>query len=266
MWFLLALLLLLISSCATSLHVNTTEVASPQVPREFDGFLILFLSDLHINDMLPRDYFEKVLDKVVALKPDLILLGGDFVDGNTSDVRDALQLLEVLPAEISYAVLGNHDSLVSTRLITEELEALGITLLDNRSLRVEKEGAWIVLAGVGDYYFDVADSQAALEGIETEEFCLFLSHTPDLYPRVREDERVDLMLAGHTHGGQVTLFGLWAPFMPLWNKKYWRGSYRSEINQLIISNGVGVSKLPLRIFAAPALERIVLTRGEKDED
>lgn len=256
------ILSLLCAGCATNLKINEIEHSSQPVPDSFNGYRIVFISDLHINSLLPREYFEEVMDQVVSLEPDLVLLGGDYVDGDTQNIEEALEVLRPLQSYPCIAVLGNHDHWESSDEVLAALEDLGIEVLLNRSMEISLEDQSILVCGVDDLYFGYPDIEAALERAHVSQFTILLSHSPEIYTEIQYDPRVDLMLAGHSHGGQVTLFGLWAPVLPLADRQFWRGSYESDYNRLIISNGVGVNKLPIRVFASPGIELIRLGTEE----
>lgn len=243
------------------MRVKKTKIEWDSLSANGEDLRIVFISDLHINSLLPASYYQKVVQKIVKLEPDLILMGGDYVDSHTEDIVTSLQLLKPLMQFPVVGVLGNHDIWESERLVTDTLTHLGVILLKNESQIVNIDGISLALCGVEDLYSANPNLKGALRGIGEADFSILLSHSPELYRTVREEYRVDLMLSGHSHGGQVTLFGLWAPILPLNDKSYWRGTYTSEQNQLIVTNGIGVYKYPLRVFAAPSIELILLSNG-----
>lgn len=257
-------LFMLVSGCATNIAVRNTEIRSRDIPKEFDGSVIVFVSDFHINRLLPMEYFEEVIDKINGLEPDVVLLGGDYVDWDTMDMDEAFRMLSRLPQGKTYGVLGNHDNWFRFFPMKQSLQDSGIILLQNDSVRFAGSGGDFVIAGIDDYLSGRPDIDKALSGVTEKDFCVLLSHSPQPYSTVKDDTRVNVMLAGHSHGGQVTFFGLWAPILPLDAKTYWRGRYDSEGNFLLITNGIGTNKLPIRIFARPAIERIVLKRETQE--
>lgn len=252
---------LLFLSCQ-SFSVNEQPFESSDLPASFDGFFMVFLSDLHMNRFNKNSYYEELVAEVETLNPDLILLGGDYIDGDTEDILASLELLKPLRRFPVYYVMGNHDNWENRSMVMEGMSSMGFRLLDNRRLVFEHGEGQIILAGLADFYTDTLEIEESLKGVEEEDFCIVLSHSPEPYVFLRNDPRVDLMLSGHTHGGQVTFFGLWAPVLPLYDKSYWRGTYASELNQLIISNGIGYSQIGIRVFARPGLEWIVLESFE----
>ncbi len=262
-FILTAIFLLIFSGCATILTVKKSTVYAEDLPEESEEIRIVFISDLHISRLLPESYFTETVKKVLALKPDILLLGGDYIDGHTEDFDSALEKLAPLADLNNAAVLGNHDNFVSPYDVRGKLESLGFTVLDNSTAEFQIGGQKLTVAGLADYYTDFPEIQLALNDVKNEEFCILLSHSPEIYSIVRNDMRVDLMLSGHSHGGQITFFGLYAPVLPLQNHEYWRGSYSSDINRLIVSNGIGVSGMPVRFFADPHIELIRLKKYRK---
>ena len=254
------LLTIFIVGCAKNVAVREKIIESNQIPVSFDSYTIIFISDLHINSLIKEDYFLKVSKIINEISPDLILLGGDYVDSNTENIDKAFLLLENIAQTNTIAVLGNHDNWISNEKIKNKLHGINISTLENSFVRLKKNSNEIVISGLADDFSDSIDIDRALSGVRKDEFCILLSHTPEPYMKIKDEQRVDIMLSGHTHGGQVTFFGLWAPILPLRNKTYWRGTYSSKINQLLITNGIGVYRYPIRIFARPTIEKIILKR------
>lgn len=251
-----------LGSCATNPKIQTTNLSSRDVPGDFQDFRIVFLSDIHINALLPEEYFSEVVQKVLDMEPDLVLLGGDYVDSHTTDLHQALELLRPLGELETFAVLGNHDHWENPDTVTSILLDLGIEVLVNESVEFQRNEQRIILCGVDDPFSGRHNVEETFRGIESGDFTILLSHSPEIYGEIGQDQRVDLMLSGHTHGGQVTFFGLWAPILPLKDRRFWRGEYQSEHNRLIISNGIGVYKYPVRVFAPPKIDLIILSSSE----
>jgi predicted MPP superfamily phosphohydrolase len=245
--------ILYLAGCATNLQVNRITLNEDE-----NSLTVIFISDLHINSLLPEKYFTKVVNKIVQFKPDIVFLGGDYVDADTENITESIKLLVPLQQFPVFAVIGNHDNWISRTSITKELEDLGFIVLDNSYKKIEVKNRILLVSGIADLYTDNISLEAALNGIDPANLCILISHSPEPYEQIKDDSRVDLMLAGHSHGGQVTAFGIWAPILPLNNRSYWRGHYDSEINHLIVTNGIGVYKYPIRFFARPGIELIKL--------
>ncbi len=262
-FILTALFVLIFSGCASILTVKESTVYADELAEESEVIRIVFVSDLHISRLLPEGYFTGAVEKILALEPDIVLLGGDYIDGHTEDFDAALEKLAPLAALKNAVVMGNHDNFVSPYNVRDKLESMGFQVLDNSTVQFQIDGQKLTVAGLADYYTDFPGIQLTLSDVEKDDLCILLSHSPEMYSIIRNDKRVDLMLSGHTHGGQITFLGWYAPVLPLQNRQYWRGCYFSDINRLIVSNGVGVSSMPVRFFADPHIELIRLKKSPK---
>lgn len=156
-----------------------------------------------------------------------------------------------------YGVLGNNDP---PDLSISAIKNADITYIGNKGLWVKNNGAKIRVGGVGDYIRDSQDQSTAIGDADKNDFVILVSHNPDYFPEV-DKSRVDLMLSGHTHGGQINLLGLWAPIT---HSKYWQqyltGVKKLDNTTLVISNGIGTIIAPLRIFAPPEIIVIKLKK------
>ena len=209
---------------------------------------IVFVSDFHISK-----YGRKRLERVVRLinkqNPDIVLSGGDFIKGHdgkhTLSIEEQAAVLKEIKAPF-ITVLGNHDGWYDKERVISALKGIGAKVLLNSSV---KSGN-LYIAGVEDIQTGVPDINKALEG--TKDLRIILTHSPDIYYDVRED--VTLILAGHTHGGQVSfpLFG--APAVPSrYGSKFARRMIKETRNLMIITKGIGTSILPVRFCAVPEI-------------
>ncbi len=231
--------------------------ASPDVPAAFEGVRIAFVSDIHRGPFYSKAQVGRLVDRVNALQADLILLGGDYVYTGTKYEASCFSQLARLHAPLGvYAVLGNHDYGRPDSAFPGPGNAIaaaadsGIPLLRNQGVWIEREGRRIRLGGVADYKASTSDFGPALEGTKNSDFVLLLSHHPDLSEDLPEG-RVDLVLSGHTHGGQITLFGGPALHVPSdYGQKYRSGIVENGVTTVIVSNGIATSSpLPIRLYA-----------------
>jgi len=207
----------------------------------------VFLSDLHAGLFMTAADLVALAERVMTLAPDVVLLGGDLVDTRVEQVplwRDALRVLA--PPLGTYAVFGNHDYhrpdiKPALRALLEEHD---VRCLENRGHRLELEGASLWLAGVDDLTEGEPDVEAALAGRAPEEPTLLLSHHPDVFHEAA-GAGVELQLSGHTHGGQVKLFG-WAPIHHT-SSGWVEGFFEREGSRLYVGSGTGLTALPLRL-------------------
>jgi hypothetical protein len=236
--------------------------ASSAVPSHFDGVRIAFLADVHRGPYMWQSRLHSIIDRVNNLKPDLIVLGGDYVHLSGRYIAPAFAELARLHAPLGvYGVLGNHDHWEGAGQTRRAMARAGIVDLDNRAVWVWLGADRIRLGGVGDLQTDTQDLGPTLRGTRTADFVVLVSHNPDYNARVPAGS-VDLMLAGHTHGGQLTFFGRWAPFVPSkYGQRYRSGLVKAGPVPIIISNGVGTTTPPLRFFARPQIVLVTLARS-----
>ncbi len=240
--------------------IETKEITikSDQIPSEFDGKRIVFVSDIHAGTSFDQNRVDSLVNQVNALKPDLILLGGDYVDGDSEYVQPTFKSLSKLKAPLGvYAVLGNKDPQYNT---LEAIPQYGITYIGNKGTWIKKDGSRIRLGGVGDYNNGVQLPSYTTSVVSSQDFVILLTHNPDYFPLV-DKSKVDLVFSGHTHGGQVTFFGMWTPTThSVYGDKYRTGVIEEDGTTLIVSNGIGTTILPVRFFARP---QIIVTTLKK---
>jgi uncharacterized protein len=227
------------------------------LPGDFHDFRILHLSDLHADMSLPA--MERVAELLGDLQYDICVLTGDYRGRTFGDCRPALESLAKLRARLRgdiYAVLGNHDSIT----MAPDLEDLGIRLLLNENVAITRGGDTIYLAGVDDAHFYRADNiEKAAENLPDASFKILLSHTPEIY-RQAAHAGFDLMLSGHTHGGQICLPGgipiLLEADLP---RRFGAGAWRHADLCGYTSVGAGSSVVPVRFNNRPeiTLHRLV---------
>jgi predicted MPP superfamily phosphohydrolase len=251
------------------LEVKEYTFSSPDVPAAFDGVQVALVTDIHRSFYFSEKRLAGVVDQVNALHPDLILLGGDYVNGSKGYEASAFAELARLKAPLgTFAVLGNHDYAHPGGDVNDPAPAVaaaqkaGIPLFDNAGAWVEKSGARLRVAGVSDLQQSYPNAAEALGGAGASDLVLLLSHEPD-YAEKLEPGQVDLVLSGHTHGGQMTFFGLWAPFVASeYGQKYRTGVVDNGRTTVIVSEGVGTIFPPLRFFARPQIVVVTLERAE----
>ena len=259
----LAAAMLLISSCATLSpngvgRVKRYTFAEESVPKELDEYKIAFISDLHYPSLFNNKRLGKLVHRLQKESPDILLLGGDYV--TDSDSIDVLfeSLSAAMPRWNTFAVLGNHDKR-NEELIRQAMGKYGIYLLDGVAWCCEflDVGGGYAVGGPHDSF--VVDTLFAqyMDGIEDPRFVILVSHNPDFVER--NSIKADLAFAGHTHGGQVSLFGLYTPVKnTCYGRRFLRGRNRTTNGTTIITtNGVGTSRRKIR-FCVPS-EIVVVT-------
>lgn len=213
------------------------------------GLRLAFLSDAHAGHYFGEDDWVRVCERVAAEAPDLVCLGGDLISAHEREALELRKGLSLLAPPLGvFAVPGNHEywATPDPRLFSSVLEEAGVELLTNRGVRIARGGAGLWLCGVDDLRRGAPDVAAALAGRAPNEPVVLLSHHPDVFVE-SAGAGIDLQLSGHTHGGQIVLFG-WAPIT---HSKHglWRGRYQRAGAQLYVGRGVGTTGMPLRLGA-----------------
>jgi predicted MPP superfamily phosphohydrolase len=233
-------------------EITTGEVELRRGHADLDGLRVAFISDVHAGHWLDARDLVSILERVAASEPDLVCLGGDLVDGFAEEFEILADSLHVLDPPLGIvATPGNHEYYADASLSgwRAALAAHQVTVLCNQGTRSKRGGASLWLAGIDDWKCGRPDMRAAVEGAAPDEPILLLSHQPDMLPHAAE-HGVDLMLSGHTHGGQVRPWG-WTVPLPQTRLGLWHGHFEHERTQLYVGRGVGFSGLPLR-WNAPA--------------
>ncbi len=244
------------------IEVNRYRISLPRLPAEFEGFTLVHLTDLHYGPFAGEAFFEALVERVNGLRKDIVVCTGDYVlNRKASDEVDAIwPILSQLRAPLGvYSVLGNHDHWADAERSINWLEKSGQGLLYRR-VPLERAGKRIWLAGAGDLWEDHRSLDPLLAHIPADEFRVVLAHNPDSADTLQH-ERFDLMVSGHTHGGQVRIPFLGAPYMPVKNREYTMGLVRSKKGlPVFISRGVGTT-IPLRFNCSPEIAVLELVRA-----
>ena len=221
----------------------------------FAGYRIAFLTDFHSSVLVPRWWLDRAVETALSLKPDLIALGGDFVDDDVRFVPTVSAILAPLRAPDGVvAVLGNHDHYVDAGGVRGELAKAGAKELYNEPLILRRGGSELAVTGVGDLERDVIDFEHAVRGVGAGVPVIALSHWPDVFAYWPKTIRLDLMLSGHTHGGQAFLPLIGPPWVPSqFGFRYLAGLVREGGRQLYVSKGLGTSGAPIRWGCPPEL-------------
>jgi predicted MPP superfamily phosphohydrolase len=255
----------------SSLRNENHEILLPDWPAACDGIRIAVLADLHVGSPFNGlDKLDRIVDLTLAAKPDLILLAGDYgisgIIGGTKvspeEIADGLRRLTA-PLGV-FAVLGNHDWWTGAPRIQRALESVGIPVLDDSSVLVTRDGCAFHLAGLSDFWEGVRNYRAALENIPTGMPTIALTHNPDAFPEISRP--VNLMIAAHTHGGQVYLPGLGRPIVPSkYGQRYAIGHIVENGRHLFVSSGLGTSIIPVRFLVPPEVSLLMIRAAPKSD-
>ncbi len=251
-------------SAAYCCTVNRQDVTLAGLSPAFEGFRIALLSDFHHSPWISARYIREVVTLTNSLRPNLIALTGDFVDRGKEWVPGCMQELARLRAPSGVvAVLGNHDHYQRAEAtVREGLARAGIGDLTNAGHSIYRGGESLRIAGTGDYWREKQRLDHPLHGIRRPQSVVLLQHNPDYAERLK-DERVGLMLSGHTHGGQCVFPFIGAPVLPSrFGQKYASGLCQGPVTQVFVTRGVGTSWLPVRLGCPAEVALLTLCRPQ----
>ncbi|MGZ3446568.1 MAG: metallophosphoesterase [Myxococcaceae bacterium] len=239
--------------------IDEFAVRIPRLHRAFDGLRIVQVSDIHIGDVLGREFLQDMVRRCNALKPDLVAVTGDLVDGHVDRIGSTIAEIQGLRSRFgSYFITGNHEFYSGDVAWCAALEQMGLTVLRNRTVTLRDGDAQLDLVGVDDYGQREQprgwDLDAAVAGRDPERPAVLLAHQP----RAVEEglaKGIGLQLSGHTHGGQ--LFPITGLVSALWT--YSAGLYRVGEGHVYVHRGTGFWGPPMRIGSPPEIAAITLT-------
>jgi predicted MPP superfamily phosphohydrolase len=243
-------------------RLRRLELALARWPAELDGFRIVQISDIHVGPLLGRAFARELVDRVNALRPDLIALTGDLVDGSVARLRAEVEPFAGLRARHgAFFVTGNHDWYSGAEPWVAAVRELGLRPLRNERVAIGAGGAAFDLAGVDDHRGDwlhgsPCDLERALLGRDADRPVVLLAHDPTTFAEASR-RGVDLQLSGHTHGGQIWPFRYLVRLAVPWVE----GLHRRGASLLYVSRGTGFWGPPLRLLAPAEITEIRLRRA-----
>src|SRR6267378_113131 len=239
------------------LTIERRTIFLRRLPKALDGLRIVQLSDLHHGPLTTAAQLRRAVETANSLEPDIIALTGDYISHERRYAAPCAEVVGRLRARCGvYAVLGNHDHWTDASLITDLFRAEGIKVLINEGMRFQKDGASFWLAGVDDTMVGLEDLPLALAGARRDEMKLLLAHNPIILRRAAR-AGVDLVLSGHTHGGQVTIRSeRSASGRP--RRRSMKGLGRQGETQIYVTRGLGTVILPIRYGCPPEVSLLEL--------
>ncbi len=212
---------------------------------------IVFLSDFHFSRFAPFR-LKRLVNKVNALNPDIIISGGDYVIAHRAslsmDLDKMISALSKMKSKYGiYSVLGNHDYFRDSKIIIEKLRQYGITVLENSNTAINADGKPLFIAGISDMQTTYYSLDKAL--LNTKPPVILVSHSPDIFPEAKG--RVNLILAGHTHGGQVRIPFWGALIVPSEYGKAFESGFIEKL--MFVGRGIGTSFLHVRFNCPPEI-------------
>lgn len=242
---------------------KVTEVAVkvPKLPRALDGFSIVQLTDIHVGPFIRREFMDELVRQTNALRPDLVAITGDLVDGDVPTLGGSVAALGNLKSRFgSFFVTGNHDYYSGDEEWTAFLETLGVQVLRNRHVSIGDAGGAFDLVGVDDWSGGRRrgkkgyDLDLALAGRDPDRASVLLAHQPANFV-VAAQRGMDLQISGHTHGGQLVPMTFFIGMV--WEHS--AGLYRHGDSHIFVSRGCGFWGPPMRVGSPPEIVKLVLT-------
>ena len=247
---------------ASTPTVTPVAVSDADLPAEFDGLRVALVTDLHVGPVRDAGFTRRVVDQVNGQRPDVVVLGGDLVDGKVAQVADALAPLADLDAPLGvFAVTGNHEFISQEAdAWMDHWETLGIDVLRNENATLTRGSASIRLAGVHDGTgrgANAPDLGRALAGVPADAFTVLAAHQPK-GAEAAEGDTVDLQLSGHTHAGQLWPFR----YAVLLQQPVIEGLETVGDVPVLTSRGADAWGPPVRVLAPPEIPVVTLRAGE----
>jgi predicted MPP superfamily phosphohydrolase len=244
--------------------INYYTIPVPRLPRQFNGLRIVHLTDLHYGPLTPLAFLDNVIQKTNQLEKDIVVCTGDYVRGDKAvqKIAGIWSVLAKLHApEGVYTVLGNHDHWAGTEKTLAWLNKSGHHNLRHRAIPLSRGGETLWLGGAGDLWEDHVSLDQVLKDVPPHACRLVLAHNPDTAD-TDYTSRIDLMISGHTHGGQIRLPVIGTLLLPVKNRAYTSGFIRSRKTNIFISRGIGWAVLPVRLNCFPEIAVLNLVRSD----
>jgi len=257
---------------AYHLTVDNHIAQIPDLPKALKNLKIAYVTDIHRSGRYPQSMVEDLIRTVNGLSADLVLFGGDYAD-NSAESINFFQTIPKVQARLGvYGIVGDADRTGNDpddnlSQLVKAMTNAGVLPLVNSVAKVRVGQTNLYIAGVDDYYNGHPDVTSVAAQVNQSDFVIFLGHTPDLLPSAikavsadGDNHWFDLALFGHTHGGQITLFGmtLLPEYMPDVGTRYLSGWLEENRAEILISNGVGTGIFPARLFAPSQIHLITL--------
>ena len=248
-----------------ALEITTIEVEDSKIPKLFDNFSIIQISDLHDAEFGENQ--KNLIERVKEIDPDIIVITGDFIDFSRYNIKNSSNFISGVSDSYNvYYVPGNHEAALKSRYeeVRDNLQKAGATVLDNENYKICKDNKCINLIGVQDISFIENKDENILKNTISELkdeslYNILLSHRPNLW-ETYEKAGMDLVLSGHAHGGQIRLpftNGLYAPDQGVF-PQYTSGANKFGNTLVVISRGLGNSRFPFRVNNRPEIVNIIL--------
>ena len=249
------------------IEISQVSLQLPRLHPVFHGYRIVQISDIHMNRWMNRARLTSLAEMVNRLSPNLIVITGDFISHEAEQfMGDLVSALKTLSAPDGVlGVLGNHDHWSDAELIRQALNHAGVRELRNQAHTLQRDKVQLHIGGIDSAYDGYDRLDQVLEQINGNGAAILLAHEPDYADHSTVSERFDLQVSGHSHGGQVVLPWIGAPFLPQYARKYPRGLYQVGKMQLYTNRGLGTTGFRIRINCRPEITVFRLISAEVEE-
>ncbi|MGH4051165.1 MAG: metallophosphoesterase [Clostridium sp.] len=245
--------------------IRRIKIKNKKIPKKFSNFKIIFISDIHYGKYFRNNRLINIVKKINKLEPDIIIMGGDYLDISVKSKKDVtkyldkeFEVLKKLRAELGiFTVLGNHDYFIGKENLLNKINSSSFKILKNTKELISIEGYSIQITGLDDLI--EGNPEVNVLKKNSNNFTIAISHNPDFFSDYKNVIEYDLGLSGHTHGGQVTFFGLCAPYTSSkYGQRYLKKIVHEENRDIVLTSGIGNGMLPIRFFATPEIVEITL--------
>lgn len=246
-------------------RIRSVEIKNKKIPKKFNNFKIVFISDIHYGKYFRIRRLEQIIKTINKLEADIIIIGGDYLDNpvknkkHLSEYLDSeFKVLRKLKAKLGvFTVLGNHDYFEKQQLLLNKINDSSFKVLQNKRQLINIGKESIELKGLDDLVKGNSDVMILSEN--SNNFTIAISHNPDFFSDYKNMINYDLGLSGHTHGGQMTFLGLYAPHTSSkYGQRYVKKIVHEKNRDILVTNGIGNGTLPIRFFATPEIVQINL--------
>ena len=249
---------------------NTDEytIYDNNLPNSFDGLKIVHFSDIHYNRAINIDKINKIVDEINLINPDIVVFTGDLIDKDMDltkkDYDNLAKNLSKIKAKISkYAIVGEDDE-EDIDKVTSVFEQSGFVYLDNSSDIIYKpDSSSILIGGTAPLTYDKDDIDKTINDSDIS-YKIILIHEPDIAKKIKGNYQVNLILAGHTHGGQIRLPYIGAIYNHEYAKEYHDNYYNLDGANFYISSGIGVSTINYRLWNRPSINLYRIYKEKED--
>lgn len=238
------------------------KIESSLIGEDFDGLKVVHFSDLHYLRVTNNDKLKEIVDEINLIKPDIVFFTGDLIDKDFTltdkDKDDLINGLSSIKAKYGkYAVLGNHDYVKNIEIFKDIYSNSNFNLLQNSyDIIYSSNNDKLFIGGVDNYSYNEADINKVMEYFNDNSdisYKIILVHEPDYIDNILTSYNVNLVLAGHSHNGQINIPYIKNFFLPYGSRKYYENYYKVNDTDLYISSGIGESSVNFRLFNKPSI-------------